>query len=67
MIFTGAILTIQQHQMLDVVRREKEKLSVRTDIALPKEILEQISSSGWRIGEDHKISIDLTYGDNNLQ
>ena len=44
--------------------QEKQKLQIRTDINLPKEILENINEFGEKIGDDHKLSIDLSLGGN---
>lgn len=46
--------------------KEKDKLSIRTDINLPKEILEYINEQGQKIGEDHRLNIDLYLGENQV-
>lgn len=50
--------------MLDLTRREKEQLSIRTDINLPKEILESMDEFGHRFGEDQRVLIDFSLGEN---
>lgn len=41
-IFTGAVLKTNSHQMLDLYKDEKSQLNIRTDIDLPTEIKECI-------------------------
>ena len=53
--------------MLDLVRHEKELLNIRSDIQLPKEIVESLDELGHWIGDDYRIAIDLTLGDNQFK
>lgn len=39
-IFTGAVLKVKEHQMIDQSIHEKEQLIVKSDIELPKEVKE---------------------------
>jgi hypothetical protein len=48
--------------MLELYKKEKEQLNIRTDINLPETIKEAIDEQGQKSGEDTKINIDLSIG-----
>jgi hypothetical protein len=45
-IFTGAVLKTSNHLLLDLYKKEKEQLNVRTDITLPDKIKEAMDENG---------------------
>lgn len=61
-IFTASILRKPEHQMLELYKREKDLLDVRSDINLPDKIKEALDEQGQKLGEDAKINIDLSVG-----
>ena len=61
-IFTGAILHTDKHQMLDLYINEKTSLSIRSDITLPKEIQECIDEQHSKARNTHKVEINLSVG-----
>jgi hypothetical protein len=61
-IFTGAVLKTSNHLMLDLYKKEKDQLNIRTDISLPDKIKEALDEHGEKVGEDAKITIDLSLG-----
>lgn len=62
-VFDGCVLKTAKHQLLDLYKQEKEQLSIRSDINLPKEIREAINEQGKLMGSDHFVNIiDLSVG-----
>ena len=50
--------------MLDLNKAEKEQLSIRTDIDLPRALKDAIDETGGRTGHDTRLQIDLSFGNN---